>query len=353
MPIRRILRAVWPAGCLLMMLAGCSSTNDRINVTSAAVSWRHQLYAEPPKTSARTAAWSQYLIGPRDVLQVDVFQNKDLSCVVKVSERGTIMMPLVGQVAVAGLTEMQASDLISKGLQRYLQNPNVNVTVKEYHSRSVAVIGAVNKPGAYELMRSDATLLEVLAMAEGLREDKASYDIIVLRSSAQTFLEPGGRKKEKSKGQDPAKPGKNVPGQLRIYIDGYRLLELGDMSLNIRIFPGDVVRVPPAGTIQISGMVTKPGEYTLRRNITILSAPSLAGGLKRSAEPTRTKLIRQLGNGKQVIVCLNLVDIANGESEDILLQNGDYIEVPKNFWKALFFGTIEFIQGVFGIGHSV
>ena len=185
--------------------------------------------------------------------------------------------------------------------------------------------------------------------AGGLTEDKAGYESIVIRA-AQVFVERGGLSAD---GNTPSKRAANTNRpDVRLVIDGYRLLELGDMALNIRIFPGDVIRVPVAGTIRISGCVLDPGEYPIRRNLTVLSTISLCDGLRRAAESTRTKLIRQLPNGKQVIVRLDLKAIAEGRSEDILMQDGDFIQVPTNGWKAFGYGFLSFFQGIFGIGVS-
>jgi len=122
-----------------------------------------------PSEGAGTTILSnrQYRIGPSDEIEVEVFQVPDLSGVEKVNARGYINMPLIGRVLVAGLTQEQAEKLIADKLKaEYLQDPQVNIDIKDYVSQQVTVLGSVKSPGVYPL-KGPTTLLQVVALAGG------------------------------------------------------------------------------------------------------------------------------------------------------------------------------------------
>jgi polysaccharide export outer membrane protein len=122
--------------------------------------------ASPP-VAGDTKKQQEYRIGPNDLLQIDVFDVKDLSKEVRVSSAGEISMPLIGMVAVQNLTVHEVESLLKAKLgERYLQHPQVVVTVKEYTNQRVTVEGLVKKPGVFSF-KGDATLLHVLALSQG------------------------------------------------------------------------------------------------------------------------------------------------------------------------------------------
>ncbi|MCB1507186.1 MAG: polysaccharide export protein [Hyphomicrobiaceae bacterium] len=134
--------------------------------------------------SAATPGSSAYKIGPLDLLEISVFKVAELSKSVQVADVGTINFPLVGEVQAAGRTPQEVErDLTKKLGAKYLQSPQVTVLVKEYNSQRVTVEGAVKKPGVYPL-RGPTTLLQSIALAEGLDKATASGDIVVFRSTA-------------------------------------------------------------------------------------------------------------------------------------------------------------------------
>jgi polysaccharide export outer membrane protein len=131
-----------------------------------------------PQTPAGTPV---YVISPGDVLRVDVFQVEELSTEERVDDAGSIVMPLVGPLTVAGLTPAQAEAKIAAALQQdYLQNPQVNVFVAEYANMKVTVGGAVNKPGVFQLTGT-TTLMEAIAQAEGVTNLANTSEVIVFR----------------------------------------------------------------------------------------------------------------------------------------------------------------------------
>lgn len=138
------------------------------------------------RQSTAAAAGEPYVIGPEDVLEIAVWNNADLSRTVPVRPDGKISLPLLHDVAAAGVTPMQLCHTITESLSRFVADPVVSVIVREVHSVKVTVIGEVKTPGRYE-MRSRATVLDVLAMAGGLTQYAARGRITVLREDAGTL----------------------------------------------------------------------------------------------------------------------------------------------------------------------
>ena len=130
---------------------------------------------------------TDYQIGRQDLLEIEVFGVEDLSQVVRVSDDGSITMPLLGRLAVAGLSKTDLQDLIARLLgERFVHDPQVTVFVREYESKKVAVSGAVRNPGSYEML-GRKTLLEMISMAGGLDKD-LGREIIIFRPTKKQFV---------------------------------------------------------------------------------------------------------------------------------------------------------------------
>jgi len=136
--------------------------------------------------SKPTPEQGDYRIGPEDVLDIAVWNNTAISRTVPVRPDGKISLPLLNDVQAAGLTPMQLRDVLIKKLAEYIPAPEVSVIVREVHSIKVSVIGEVKKPGRHGL-KSRATVLDALAMAEGLGEFAARGRIIILRPDGNTL----------------------------------------------------------------------------------------------------------------------------------------------------------------------
>jgi polysaccharide export outer membrane protein len=135
-----------------------------------------------------TSTIDEYRIGPEDLLGIEVFQVKDFSLEVRVSTRGFISLPLIGNVQAAGFTNEQLEKRIAQKLsERYLQNPHVSVFIEEYTSQRVTVEGGVNTPGMYAL-KGRTTLLQTIAMAQGLSDLADPNHVQVYRNN------PDGKK---------------------------------------------------------------------------------------------------------------------------------------------------------------
>jgi polysaccharide export outer membrane protein len=267
----------------------------------------------PPETDrGSSASVPEYRIGPGDVLALDVFGHEELSRKVRVETSGSVRLPLIGKLDLAGLTLDEAEYALTERLfeNQILNNPQLSLSVDEYHSQSVSVQGAVEKPGSYQLL-GRRTLLDILGEAGGLTgsSGRAGERIFIFR------LGSDGGEGEK----------------LEIDID--RLMTQGDMSLNVAIEPGDIVLVPheQSARVFVSGAVEKPGPVTFATSepITILQALSFAGGTTLRARLGKVTVLRKLPDGSEERLFFDIKKIRKGEKPDALLQNNDTVLVSE------------------------
>ena len=253
----------------------------------------------------------EYKIGPKDLLEITVFELPELNQTVRVSEDGTITLPLLGPVKIDGLTKDELETKLAALLEeKYLKKARVSVFIKEYQSKLVAVIGAVEKPGMYELI-GRLNLLQIVSKAGGFKEN-ASNEIFVLRDD-----------------------GKGMTSSISIDLDD--LLLNGNQTLNIPLQPNDVINVPVDKLISVYvfGAVRNPGkvEVKMSKKITLLQAVGNAGGLADGAKKSGIRLKRiDRRTGKETEMKVNLGDIIKGKKRDIELQEGDVIIVPESIW---------------------
>ncbi len=257
--------------------------------------------------SAKIDRNADYIIGADDLLEIDVFQANELKTTARVSSKGYIGMPLVGDIKAKGLTPVQLEQAISAKLEKYLQEPRVSVTVKEYKAQRIAVIGGVSKPDMY-VVTGQRYLLDMLIMAGGLSGNSdACY---ILRPSID---ERTGQVKTET-----------------LTINLSDLIEKGDFALNVPVFSGDVINVPKSGLVFVDGEVNRPGPFPLIPRMTVREAIITAGGLKFEADSGDVKILRDKGDGKREIISLNYEDIKNGKSDDIAIKGDDIIVVGTN-----------------------
>jgi polysaccharide biosynthesis/export protein len=254
-----------------------------------------------------------YRIGRQDLLEIRVFDLKELDQTVRVSDDGSITLPLLGRLEVAGLTKTQLAGEIARRLEEsYVRNPQVTIFIKEYESRKVAVSGAVKKPGTYEML-GPKTLLEMISIAGGL-DQNLGREILVFRRPPD---------------------GERGPTE-RISVDLERLIYLGDPEMNLPLQAGDIIYVPTVELIRIfvSGAVRNPNVYEVPRAepITVLRAITLAGGTTDRAAEKRVQIIRVRPDGSRVTIPVDLRRVKRGRAEDPVLQKDDLVLVPEAFF---------------------
>ncbi len=260
---------------------------------------------------SEVARSADFRIGPGDLLSIDVFGQDDLDREVRVLSDGTISLPLLGTFRVSDLTPSQAERQIEGMLRdkRLVKEPEVTIFVEEFRSRSVSIQGAVGKPGVYQLI-GDKTLLDLLGEAGGIGE-RGGRTIFVLRQDS------AGREQW-------------------IEIDSEQLTEVGDLSLDIALRPGDVVMIPHAERVRVyvSGAVENPGpvEFNSDDGITVLQAMTAAGGPTARANLGKVHVIRRLPDGTQQRIDANIKRIRKGRDEDLALQKNDVVVVGEWFF---------------------
>jgi protein involved in polysaccharide export with SLBB domain len=325
-----------------------------------------------------------YVIGNGDLLDVEVFDVKELSREVRVSQTGSIGIPLVPvRLHLAGLTEMQAEQKISEVLEAngLVSHPEVSVTVKERKSKPITVVGAVQHAMVYQADRP-VTLLEVLAEAGGIGSD-AGDTVIVTRPALElqddsseppvigpedpSLAKPSKESAHPNSAQQPASSAAavsnassaqktapsltnplvpDVPSQLNniITINLGQLMESGDTAHNIILQAGDVVTVPHAGIVYVLGAVNHAGGFVLtndRAQMTTLKILALAGGLTRTAKSDHAVIVRKDNQGQQHEVTLDIKKVLNRKAEDLLLQPSDILYIPDSGAKQAVLRAVE------------
>jgi polysaccharide biosynthesis/export protein len=262
------------------------------------------LLALVPPAFAQSAA--SYVIGPQDVLTINVFDQADLGGKYTVEADGTFSFPLVGRVHAAGMTLRGfEGELKRKLADGYFKNPQVTVAIETYRSQRVFVMGEVRQPGPVPLT-GGMTLIEALARA-GSTLPTSSGEVAIVRAAQ------GGK-------------GPVVPDQesgTEVFRASIRDLEGGTLSQNIELRDGDTIFVPRAESLYVFGQVKNPGAYALvQRDTTILQALSLAGGVTENGAMNRVKVVRIIDGGKREIK-VKLTDV---------VRAGDTIIVPERYF---------------------
>lgn len=197
---------------------------------------------------------SRETLGAGDTVRITVFQNPDLTTEARISERGTVQFPLVGEVPLSGRTPADAAARIAAQLKKgdFMKNPQVTVAVLQVRSRQVSVLGQVVRPGRYALDDTSSHLTDVLALAGGITPTgDDSVTVLVTRNGTQE----------------------------RLQVDVARMYRSGDLSSNIEVQNGDTVFVQRAPVFYIYGEVQRAGAYRLEPDMSVMHALSLGGGL--------------------------------------------------------------------------
>jgi polysaccharide export outer membrane protein len=280
-----------------------------------------------------------YKIGPEDLIEISVFEEEKLNKTVRVSSQGNISLPLLGILRVKGLTANELEKEIRELLaEKYLQNPNVTVFIKEYRSQRISIMGAVEKPGVFDVT-GQKTVLEILAMAGGLKEDAGPLLFLI---------RPPQPENEVSKGEKAVADG----GPKTFMIELEELLVKGDLTLNLPLVHGDLVNIPVSGKVFVGGEVNKPGGFPLKgKKVTVSQAIAMAEGLKPWADASETKIFRysEKETAKE-IRSVNLYAIQKGQEEDPYLKENDIIIVPRSGVKTFLIELRETLKGLIGFG---
>ena len=259
----------------------------------------------------RQPATPDYVVGANDGLMVTVFDQPQLTGRYVVQADGTFTFPLLGRLQVGGLTlqavENQLRERLSKG---YLKDPQVGVSVDQYRSQQIFVMGEVRSPGSLQFTGS-MTLIEALARA-GSTTDRAGLEAVIVRSPQEGSVPADAATLARAQAS-------NDENAMHINLE---TLQRGALSQNVMLRSGDTIFVPRAESVFVSGQVNRPGEYVIRAGMTVRQVLSLAGGATDRGSTRRIQIIRQV-DGKETTVGADLQD---------KVKNGDTVLVRERFF---------------------
>jgi polysaccharide biosynthesis/export protein len=263
------------------------------------------------------------LIGPGDMIHIVIYDAPELEQHVRVTDSGDVPLLMGGNVKIGSQTPDQAQVAIAKALVdgHFMVNPRVSVTVDQYATQNVSVIGEVKTPGAYPIT-TGRTVAEVVALAGGLMPDanrkiliqrRGSGDYFTYFLSNQPLITP-----------DSVAPGANPEKVSTLLIR------------NTLVYPGDTVRVAKAELVFALGDLNRPGGFPVINNdsnLTVLQLVSLAGGTSHTAVPSHARLIRKTPDGGFQQIPLPLSDMQKGKKPDQVLQANDILYVPFSYMR--------------------
>jgi polysaccharide biosynthesis/export protein len=297
-----------------------------------------------------------YRIGPRDVIEVRIEDAPELSKTFPINADGTFWMPYLNRMKAQDKTTEELSKEIADKLRvRYLKDPQVLVTVKQFNSRSFFIAGAVQRPGVYQI-EGRPSLFKLITIAGGLRENFGSTAFImreVKDKKAESSPEGASAVKpvstmaqdSKNKSADSNEPSPeydvktiNITGMLKGRIDTNAYLE-----------PGDFVHIPTADVFYVAGEVNAPGSFPLSEGTTLRQAMALAQGTTFNAAAGDGVIFRtDPGTGRRDEIKINIGDVMKNKKQDILLQANDIVMVPNSKGKTI--GNA--ILKAFGLGAA-
>jgi polysaccharide export outer membrane protein len=243
-----------------------------------------------------------FIVGTEDVIEVQVWDNRDLNQVVFVRPDGKTSLPLVGEIQAAGKTVQELQDYLAAVYSKTVKGAAVTVIIRDIKSRPIYFVGGFGKPGAMQLTR-DLTLLQAVALVGGVAPGADSEKGFVLRKDKQ------------------------------IPINFTSLTQKGDLTQNIKLEPGDTIVAPLADLVYLQGEVRAPGAIKYTQDLTLVRAITQAGGLTQMAAGGRVDILRGKGEKKERIrVDVDKMMRAGDGNPDVLVKPDDIILVPQRLF---------------------
>lgn len=277
------------------------------------------------------SAQQGYVLGPDDQIALQAPDIEEISAKpVRIDLSGNINLPLIGGVRAAGLTPVELQSRLRDRFKKYVKNPDITVSIAEFRSQPVSVLGAVQNPGVHQL-QGDKNLFGVLSLAGGLRADAGAAVKITRRRE-------WGRLPLPNAADDPT-------GQYSVASIPIRsIMGAANPAENIAIKPQDVISVPRAEMIYAVGAVHKSGGFVLgeHESISALQALALAEGLDRTASAQNAKILRATENSpNRTEIPVDIKKILAGTSADVALKADDILFIPTSAAKNVALRTFE------------
>jgi polysaccharide export outer membrane protein len=251
---------------------------------------------------------SDYVVGPQDIVTITVYGQNDLNGQFRIDGDGSFTFPLVGRVKASGLSVRQLENEITRVLKEFVKAPQVSVTVGQYKSRRLFIVGEVRNPGAY-VLTGNMSLIEAIALA-GSALQTASGEALIVRGGINAMAQAA---------TIPSSGSGDKPDVQRVDLDA---LQRGNLDQNIPLQDGDTIFIPRAEVVFLVGHVKNPGAYPMRRGTTVLQALALAGGVTDRGASNRVD-VERIENGTKVRVRVRL---------DELVRGGDTLIIPAKFF---------------------
>ena len=276
--------------------------------------------SESVRDARKSQTQSDYVLGAGDQITVRAMNVEEIpDKPVLIDMSGYVRLPVIGRVRVAGLTISQVENELAKRLTSYVLRPDVSVSVTEFHSQPVSVIGSVRTPGVQQV-QGRKTLIEMLSLAGGLDPTAGTTLKITRRLES-------GRIPLPTASDDPT--GKYSVAEVSLK----SILDARNPEENILVKPNDVISVPRAETIYVIGQVHKAGGFVLndRESVTVLQALAMAGDLDNTARPQDSKILRRSSEGaSRTEIAVDLRSIREGKARDVPMQSDDILFVPSS-----------------------
>jgi polysaccharide export outer membrane protein len=272
----------------------------------------------------------RYRIGYQDLIDIQVFRHPDLTQLrIPVGPAGTIVLFRIDHpvVAVCKTERELAKDIEAAYKEKYLKDPQVAVAVSEQKSRSIAVIGAVEKPGNYFISKR-VHLLEMLAYAGGPNKE-AGTRLLVARAGSNSVCKQQG----------------DEPEDENVTVLDFKLRDVQEGKQTLWMHPGDVVSVLDADIVYVYGNVNKQGSIKIREPITLTQAIASAEGFKPAAKQDKVRILRQTpGKADRDELVFDMGQIDKGKVKDPYLEPNDIVAVSQDKSKAIMQGIANAIK---------
>jgi len=316
----------------------------------------HTLIAERQKVASATG---EYRIGAGDLLLVKIYSfhpgGGDFDSEVRVDDGGYISLPVLPPMLVVGMTLPQFRDALRGQLQHsgVLTQPLLGVSLKEYQARRVIILGAVARPGQYNLSRDDQTLVDMLAIAGGLTDRAGNY--VKLRPAPPGATAAGGDAVALNAAAAQAITAPLADGRSDTVV--FRLDTAATENVSPLLLPlraGDMIVVPDAGQAFVEGEIEKPGAYPLGRSMALTQLLATAGGMTFPADRQHVKLLRITGLGNTEQRDIDTGAIVDQQQPDVLLEPNDRIVVPATTGRMMAYGLYKTMVAIvhFGVGGT-
>jgi polysaccharide export outer membrane protein len=311
-----ILTPLVLVACAMAGASGGAGQGSAANATAAPP----QSVSRAPAADSTDLVRSTYILGPEDQISIHAVDTEEISDKpVRIDTEGDIRLPMLGKIHAAGLTADQVAARIAEGLKEFIQKPDVTVSILDFRSQTISILGCIRTPGIHAL-QGRKTLVDVITMAGGVSDD-AGWTVKITRP-----IESGRIPVEKA-ADDPT--GKFSVAEINL--DG--IMDATNPSENIVVHPRDIITIPRGRMIYILGQVQRTGGFVLRerQQMSALQAIAMAGGLQRLAAPENARILRAGAKGAdRTEIAVNLKTLLKGKGKDVPLQPDDILVVPAS-----------------------